>query len=94
MRKTLLIASLAALTFAPALALADIVVAPQVDTWVLEQEVEPGIAIDGDIVIGSPLPGTVVFLDVPDHDDFGYVVVNKKRVLVEKKTRKVVKVYE
>ena len=94
MRKTLLIASLAALTFAPALALADIVVKPEVDTWILEQKAEPDIAIDADIVIGSPIPDTVAFIDVPDFDDFGYVVVNKKRVLVEKKTRNVIKVYD
>lgn len=33
-------------------------------------------------------------MDVPDYDDCSYTVVNKKRVLVERKTRKVVKVYE
>jgi uncharacterized protein DUF1236 len=95
MRKTLLVASFAALTFGPAFAFADtVVVKPEVDTWVMKQQSEPGISIDTDISIGSPLPDNVTVMAVPDYDDYGYVVVNKKRVLVEKKSRKVIKVYE
>ena len=95
MRKILLLASLAALTIAPAIGLADdIVIAPEVDAWVVKQNPDPGISIDADISIGSPLPDSVTVIDVPDHDDYSYTVVKKKRVLVERKTRKVVKVYE
>ena len=61
MRKTLLLASLASLTIFPALAFADtVVVKPEVDTWVMKQQSEPGISIDADISIGSPLPDNVV----------------------------------
>jgi uncharacterized protein DUF1236 len=94
MRKTLLLASVAALSIAPALALADtIVVKPEVDTWVMKQKSEPGISIDANISIGGRLPDNVTVMDVPDYDAYSYVVVNKKRVLVEKKTHKVVKIY-
>ena len=95
MRKSILLASLASITLLPAFALADtVVVKPEVDTWVMKQKSEPGISIDAGIAIGSPLPDNVTVMAVPDYDDYGYVVVNKKRVLVEKKSRKVIKVYE
>ena len=95
MRKTLLLATFASLTILPAFAFADtVVVKPEVDTWVMKQQSEPGISIDADISIGSPLPDNVTVMAVPDYDDYGYVVVNKRRVLVEKKTRKVIKVYK
>ncbi len=94
MRKTLLFTSVAALSLAPALALADtVVVKPEVDTWVMKQKSEPGISIDADISIGGRLPDNVTVMDVPDYGDYSYVVVNKRRVLVEKKTRTVVKIY-
>lgn len=43
MRKTLLLASLAALIVAPAIGLADdIVIKPEVNTWVMKQNPSPG----------------------------------------------------
>jgi len=94
MRKALLLASVAALSIAPALALADeIVVKPEVDTWVMKQKSEPGISIDANISIGGRLPDNVTVMDVPDYDAYSYVVINQRRVLVEKKTHKVVKIY-
>ena len=93
--KATIIFALFAAHLAPAIALADdIVIKPEVDTWVMKQKSEPGISLDANISIGSPLPDTVTVIDVPDYDDYSYTVVNKKRVLVERKTRKVVKVYE
>lgn len=88
-------ALLTALTFAPALALADtkIVITPDVDTWVMEQP-DTSVTFDGDIVVGAELPGTVKFIDHPKHKDYGYVVVNKKRVLVDRNNRRVIKIYQ
>ena len=94
MRKSLLFASLVGLTLVPPLALADtVVVEPEVDTWVMEQP-DAGVTVDGDIVVGTPLPDSVEVIEVPNYDTYGYVVVNKHRVLVDRKSRKVVKVYE
>jgi hypothetical protein len=94
MRKSLLFASLVGLTLVPPLAFADtVVVEPEVDTWVMEQP-DTGIAVDGDIVVGTPLPDTVQIIEVPNYDSYGYVVVNKRRVLVDRKSHKVVKIYE
>lgn len=95
MRKSVLLAAFVLSALTPALAHAqDVVIEPGVDAWVVEQQVEPGLTIDGEISVGSPLPDTVTVIEVPDNDRYGYVVVNKRRVLVERDTRKVVKVYE
>ena len=94
MRKSILFASLAGLTLIPPLAFADtVVIEPEVDTWVMERS-DPGVTFEGDIVVGSSLPDTVEIIEVPNYDTYGYVVVNKRRVLVDRKSRKVVKVYE
>jgi hypothetical protein len=72
----------------------DTVVVPDtVTTYVTQQPIED-TTIDGDIVVGSSLPDKVVIKNVPDNDGFAYAVVNKKRVVVEPKTRKVIKVIE
>jgi uncharacterized protein DUF1236 len=94
MRKSLLFASLVGLTLVPPLAFADtVVVEPEVDTWVMDQP-DSGITVDGDVVVGTPLPGSVQVIEVPNYDSYGYVVVNKRRVLVDRKSHKVVKIYE
>jgi hypothetical protein len=95
MRKLAIIAaSVAGLMAAPALTLADtVVIDPGVDTWVMEQPDADSVTIDGDVVVGHALPDSVQIVEVPKHDKYGYVVVGKKRVLVDRSTRKVIKVY-
>jgi hypothetical protein len=94
--KTKLSAVLAlSLTLAAPYALADdmLVVPDTVTTYVTQQQVED-TTIDGDIVVGSSLPDKVVIKNVPDNDDFAYAFVNKKRVIVSPKTRKVIRIVE
>ncbi len=94
MKKLLLIsAAFAFIAATGARADVDVVISPDVDAWVLTQP-DTSVDFDGDIVIGTAVPDTVAFIDVPNQPDVAYVVVNKKRVLVNKKTRKVVKVYQ
>lgn len=72
----------------------DVVVVPDtVTTYVTQQQVED-TTIDGDITVGAALPDKVVIKNVPDNDDFGYAFVNKKRVIVSPKTRKVIRIVE
>ena len=93
MRKLLLAsAAAAALAFGSAHA-ATVVVEPEVDTWVMEQPDSAAVTIDGDIIVGATLPDTVQVVEVPKHSKYRYAVVNKKRVLIDSGTRKVVKVY-
>jgi hypothetical protein len=95
MRKLLITsAALAALTVVPLMAHAQtVVIEPEVDTWVMEQPDGAVVTMDGDIVVGTPVPDTVELIEVPSHTQYRYAYVNKRRVLVESKTRKVVKVY-
>lgn len=70
-----------------------IVIPDTVTTYVTEQPAED-MTIEGDVAVGMALPDTVVIKNVPDHDDFGFAFVNKKRVIVHPTTRKVVKIVE
>jgi len=73
----------------------DTVVIPDtVTTYVDQQPMDDTTVIEGDVAVGTALPETVVIRKIPDNDDFDYAVVNKKRVIVEPATRKVIKVIE
>jgi len=90
--KNFLVGSIVALSFAfPALA-QDVVVVPDPETtWVTEQPRDGDAVVKEKLVVGDALPETVVIKTVKDHDDYGFSVVNKRRVTVQPKTRKVVK---
>ena len=94
MKKLLAMAALSAAVAMPAFAQDVVVVPDPVTTWVTEQPVDDGMTVEGDVVVGDTLPDKVVIKNVQDHDDFGYAVVNKKRYVVEPKTRKVVKIID
>jgi len=63
----------------------------EVRTYVTREEI-PSSSIDGDIVVGETLPDTVVVRRVPKYDSYGYAVVNKHRVIIDPRTRRVVEV--
>ena len=46
------------------------------------------------VVVGEPLPDTVVLRPVPSHTEYRYAVVNDRRVIVEPRTRRVVKIID
>jgi len=70
-----------------------VVVPGEVKTYVMKQET-PSVTFDGDVAVGTALPDTVEIHTIPDQPDYGYVVVNKKRVLVNPKTRAVIEVVQ
>ncbi|MEX2696836.1 DUF1236 domain-containing protein [Rhizobium mongolense] len=72
---------------------ATVVVPGEVRTYVIEQQT-PSVTFEGDVAIGTALPDTVEIYTIPDQPDYGYVIVNKKRVLVNPKTRAVIEVVE
>ena len=45
-------------------------------------------------MVGEPLPATVELRPVPSHAEYRYAVVNERRVIVEPRTRKVVKIID
>jgi len=94
-------AKLFAVTLAAASALAvtaraeDVIVVPgEVDSYVAEQPYDDTVVYDQDFVVGDTLPGDVVVREVPEYDDYSYAVVNRHRVIVEPRTRRVIKVYQ
>ena len=94
MRKLFVTAALTAALAIPAFAQDVIVVPDPVTTWVTEQPLDEDMTVTEKVVVGDTLPEKVVIKNVQDHDDFGYAVVNKKRYIVEPKTRKVVKIID
>lgn len=78
----------------PAFAQDVIVVPDPVTTWVTEQPMDDDIVVKEKVVVGDALPDKVVIRKVQDHDDFGYAVVNKQRVIIQPSTRKVIKVID
>jgi hypothetical protein len=86
-------ASIAAFALIAGASLADtIVVEPEVDTWIMEQP-GPVATYDQDVVVGGVLPDTVEVVEVPKYQKYGYVMLNKKRVLIDRSNRKIIKVY-
>ena len=65
---------------------------PPVITYV-EREDIPSVTVEHEVVVGKPLPRTVVLHPVPKYH-YEYAIVNHKRVIVEPKTRRVVKIIE
>jgi hypothetical protein len=65
----------------------------EVYTYV-EHEQVPSVTYKEKITVGEPLAETVQIRRVPQHDEWGYAVVNNRRVIVENRTRKVVKVID
>jgi len=94
MRKFLIAsASFAALSLMPGVSFAqDVVVEPDVETWAMGQP-DTSVVVDQDVVVGDVLPDTVQVIEVPKYKKYRFVVVNKKRVIIDAGTRKIIKIY-
>jgi hypothetical protein len=44
------------------------------------------------VVVGEALPDTVTVYPVPNYDEYSYTVIGKRKVIVDRHTRKVVRV--
>jgi hypothetical protein len=96
MKAKLFAAALAAASaFAVTARAEDIIVVPgEVDSYVAEQPFDESVTYDEDIVVGETLPESVIVRQVPEYDDYSYAIVNRQRVVVEPRTRKIIKVYQ
>lgn len=52
------------------------------------------VVVKEKIVIGQPLPETVVVTPIPDDPDYAYAIVNDERVIIEPSSRKVIQVIQ
>lgn len=50
------------------------------------------VVVEEKVVVGKPLPQTVVVTPIPDQPKYSYAIVNKQRVIVDPQTRTVVQV--
>lgn len=68
-----------------------VTVPSEVETYVMKERT-PSVKVEREVIVGSELPGSVELRTIPKYDAYSYAVVNDQRVLVDAKTRKVVKI--
>ncbi len=54
----------------------------------------PSVTVRERVVVGEPLPATVELRPVPNYTEYRYAVVNDRRVIVDPRTRKVIKIID
>ena len=54
----------------------------------------PSVAVQERVVVGEPLPASVELRPVPSYSEYRYAVVNDRRVIVEPRTRKIIKIID
>jgi hypothetical protein len=55
---------------------------------------EPSVVVRERVVVGEPLPDTVVVRPVPRYAEYHYAIINDHRVIVDARTRRVVRVID
>ena len=65
----------------------------EVVTYVRRESI-PSVRVDGSVGIGFAVPDTVELRTIPRHEQYRYAIVNDRRVIVEPRTRKVIRVIE
>jgi hypothetical protein len=60
----------------------------------VQGERAPSVTVRERVVVGEPLPETVVLRPVPSYSQYRYAVVNDRRVIVEPRTRKIIKIID
>lgn len=55
---------------------------------------EPSVVVHERVVVGEPLPPTVELRPVPHYTEYRYAVVNDRRVIVDPRTRRVIKIID
>jgi hypothetical protein len=60
----------------------------------IQGERAPSVTVRERVVVGEVLPSSVQLRTVPSHTEYRYAVVNDRRVIVEPRTRKVIKIID
>lgn len=64
---------------------------PTACSYVVEQDLAT-VEIEGEVVVGEPLPETVVFHEIPETKTYVFADVNGHRVIADAETRVVVEI--
>ncbi len=54
----------------------------------------PSVTVRERVVVGEPLPPAVELRPVPSHTEYRYAIVNDRRVIVEPRTRRVIRIID
>ena len=54
----------------------------------------PSVVVEEPVVVGEPLPAVVELRPVPGYVEYRYAVVNDQRVIVEPRTRRVIRIIQ
>jgi hypothetical protein len=54
----------------------------------------PNVVVEEHVVVGEPLPPRVTLYAVPRYERYRYAVVNDERVIVDPRTRRVIRIIE
>jgi len=60
----------------------------------VQRETAPSVVVRERVVVGEPLPPEVELRPVPRYSEYRYAVVNDRRVIVEPRTRRVVRIID
>jgi hypothetical protein len=60
----------------------------------IQGERAPSVTVRERVVVGEPLPPTVELRPVPNYTAYRYAVVNDRRVIVEPRTRKIIRIID
>jgi Protein of unknown function (DUF1236) len=60
----------------------------------IQGERAPSVTVRERVVVGEPLPPSVELRTVPNYTEYRYAVVNDRRVIVEPRTRKIIKIID
>ena len=60
----------------------------------IPEEPAPSVVVHEHVVVGEPLPAEVELRPIPHYTEYRYAVVNDRRVIVEPRTRRIIKIIE
>jgi len=60
----------------------------------IQGERVPSVTVRERVVVGEPLPPSVELRPVPSYTEYRYAVVNDRRVIVEPRTRKIIRIID
>jgi len=60
----------------------------------VQGERTPSVVVRERVIVGEPLPAEVELRPVPHYTQYDYAIVNDRRVIVEPRTRRVIKIIE
>jgi hypothetical protein len=65
----------------------------EVVTYVQRESI-PSVRVEGSVGVGYAVPEAVELRAIPRHDNYRYAIVNERRVIVEPRTRRVIRIIE